>query len=189
MAMPDPGESDATLVARSRKGDRDAFGELVRRWQRPLFARALRSTGSIEEADDMVQETYLRAWRGIGRFRDDPRFGAWALRILANLAIDRARKRAPRASADERVIEALADPAPGPEQRLLAADFDDQVRAALAALPAGRRREVFRMRFVEGRTINEISQQFGVTVGTVKVHLFRLGRELRRRLAGGKAIL
>lgn len=181
----DPGEPDETLVARSRKGDQEAFGELVRRWQRPLFARALRSTGDVSDSDDLVQETFLRAWEGLRRFRDDTRFGPWVLRILGNLAADRGRRRrrevvGAAAGAD------FADPTPDPEERLLSAELSELVHRALAEIPPGRRRETFRMRFVEGRTVKEIARQLQVHDGTVKVHLFRLVRDLRRRLAGEK---
>jgi RNA polymerase sigma-70 factor (ECF subfamily) len=184
--MPDqaPGEPDEVLVARSRRGDREAFGELVRRWQRPLFARAMRGVHSVEAADDLVQETFLRAWKALKSFRDDARFGAWVLRILSNLTADRGRAAGREAALASVAVELARDPAPSPEDILLAREFSGMLEAAAAAVPPGRRRDVFRMRFIEGRTIDEIARAFGVHTGTVKIHLFRLVRELRARLAG-----
>ncbi len=180
--MPDTatGEPDDRLVARSRRGDREAFAELVVRWQRPLYARALRSTRNVEDADDLVQETFLRAWQGLRTFREDTRFGAWLLRILANLAADRGRVRGREVPGAEEL--AIPDARPGPEAELMAGELAAAVQDAMAAIPPGRKREVFRMRFVEGRPIQDIADQLGVHTGTVKVHLFRLARELRRRL-------
>ncbi len=180
------GESDEALVARSRRGDRDAFGELVRRWQRPLFSRALRNTGAISDADDLVQETFLRAWDGVRRIRDDTRFGPWVLRILANLAADRGRRSGREVGGVGPGGIDVVDTAPNPEEELLSAELSELVRRALLQIPPGRQQEMFRKRFVEGRTVREIAREIGVHDGTVKVHLFRLARGLRRRLEGGK---
>jgi len=186
--MPDqaPGEPDEVLVARSRRGDPEAFGELVRRWQRPLFARAMRGVHSVEAADDLVQETFLRAWKGLKSFRDEARFGAWTLRILSNLIADRGRAAGREGAPGPALFELARDPAPSPEDVLLAAEFSGMLQAAVATVPPGRQRDVFRMRFIEGRTISEIAREFGVHTGTVKVHLFRLVRDLRSRLARRK---
>jgi RNA polymerase sigma-70 factor, ECF subfamily len=177
-------EPDGALVRLARAGDRDAFAELVMRWQRPLFARAMRSTRRLEDADDLVQETFLRAWQGLSRFKGDAPFGAWALRILANLATDRARRAGREVAGDDAWFEAMADRRPDPEETLAGAELARAIGDALAAIPPGRKREVFRMRFVEGRPIKEIAEQLGVHGGTVKVHLFRVARDLRRRLTG-----
>ncbi len=178
------GPPDAELVAGARRGDREAFGQLVERWQRPLFARALRATRSVADADDLVQETFLKAWQGLARFRDDAAFGGWTLRILANLAADRGRRGQRQVELPDEAAAALPDGRPGPEDTLLAGELERAVAGALEAIPDGRKKEVFRMRFVEGRTVNEIAGALGVHSGTVKVHLFRLARDLRRRVTG-----
>ena len=179
-----PAEPDELLVARARRRDQGAFAELVARWQRPLFAKALRNSRSLEDADDLVQETFLRAWRELGRFRDDGAFGGWLLRIMANLLADRGRRRGRETPGAETLAEATPDPRPGPDDELARGELEDELRRALEAIPPGRRREVFRMRFVEGMPVNQIADALGVHSGTVKVHVFRLVRELRRRLAG-----
>ena len=184
MAETIPPEPDEALVARARRGEQDAFAELVTRWQRPLFAKALRNSRNLEDADDLVQETFLRAWRELGRFRDDGAFGGWLLRIMANLLADRGRRRGRETPGAEALAEALPDPGPRPDDELARGELEDALRRALDAIPPGRRREVFRMRFVEGMAVNEIAEALGVHSGTVKVHVFRLVRDLKRRLAG-----
>ncbi len=174
---------DEVLVRRARRGDEGAFAELVRRWQRPLTARALAAAGGVEDADDLVQETFLRAFRELGRLRDPGSFGAWCLSTLRRLAVDRARRGHP-APVEAAPPEGVPDPAPDPEEDLLAAELRRAVREELAALPPGRQREVFRLRFTEGLPVREIAARLGLHDGTVKVHLFRGTRLLRARLAG-----
>jgi len=174
---------DAALVHRARRGDEEAFAELVRRWQRPLMARALAAVGRVEDADDLVQETFLRAFRHLDRLRDPGSFGSWCLSTLRRLAVDRARRG--EVPVDEAaLLESTPDPDPGPEEGLLAAELRQAVREQLAALPPGRQREVFRLRFAEGLPVREIAARLGLHAGTVKVHLFRGTRLLRSRLAG-----
>lgn len=173
---------DEALVARARRGDRAAFGELVRRFQRPLMAKALRMTRNIENADDLVQETFLRAFTRLETVRDETRFGGWLFRILENLATDRLRYDARRPVVDGDLDETTASSLPGPEEHLLAREVRRAIRRRLAELPAGRRREVFRLRFVEGLPLAEIARRLGVHTGTVKVHLFRLTKDLRRQV-------
>lgn len=177
-----PSESnDDELVRRARKGDREAFGELVGRYQRPLMAKALRYTRQIEDADDLVQETFLRAWDKLGSFRDETRFGGWVFRILGNLAADRGRKGGREVGGGEELAAAQPSELKGPDEQLLQQEVVARVHEALKTIPEGRKKEVFLMRFVEGLPIHEIADKLGVHSGTVKVHLFRLTRDLRER--------
>ncbi|MBP7146507.1 MAG: RNA polymerase sigma factor [Acidobacteria bacterium] len=179
--------SDTELAEGARRGDEEAFAELVRRFQRPLMARALARTRRLEEADDLVQETFLHAWKGLARYRGEAGPGPWLFRILENLVVDRHRRgrREPAAGGEGAAQAAaeLADPRPGPQDELVAGELARAVQRALAALPPGRKREIFRLRFVEGVPVGEIAARLGVHSGTVKVHLFRGTRELRRALA------
>lgn len=172
---------DDELVRRARKGDAEAFGELVGRYQRPLMAKALRYTRQIEDADDLVQETFLRAWDKLGSFRDETRFGGWLFRILGNLAADRGRKAGREVGGGDEMAAARPSEIHGPEESMLQREIVDRVHEALRAIPEGRKKEVFLLRFVEGLPIHEIAARLGVHSGTVKVHLFRLTRDLRRR--------
>ncbi len=177
-----PSESnDDELVRRARKGDREAFGELVGRYQRPLMAKALRYTRQLEDADDLVQETFLRAWDKLGSFRDETRFGGWLFRILGNLAADRGRRSGREVGGGDELAAAQPSELKGPDEALLQREVVTRVHEALKTIPEGRKREVFLMRFVEGLPIHEIADKLGVHSGTVKVHLFRLTRDLRRR--------
>ena len=177
-----PNESDdEELVRRARKGDREAFGELVGRYQRPLMAKALRYTRQLEDADDLVQETFLRAWDKLGSFRDESRFGGWLFRILGNLAADRGRKSGREVGGGDELAAAQPSELRGPDERLLQQEVVARVHETLKTIPEGRKKEVFLMRFVEGLPIHEIADKLGVHSGTVKVHLFRLTRDLRAR--------
>lgn len=181
-STPIPAMTDVALVAAARCGDQQAFAELVTRYQRPLMSRALRLTRQIEDADDLVQETFLRAWRSLGSFREDDRFGGWLFRILSNLAIDRGRHLRREAPITDPALLDVADQAYGPEESLLAEEIARAVDDALAKMPPGRQREIFELRFRQHLAVHEIAEQLGLHTGTVKVHLFRGTRQLRRAL-------
>jgi RNA polymerase sigma-70 factor (ECF subfamily) len=183
VALTAPYDDDRHLVVRARSGDQSAFGELVTRYQRPLMAKALRSTRQLEDADDLVQETFLRAWRALSTFREDDRFGGWLFRILTNLLIDRGRVLGREQPMGNEVGVELSDPAQRPDEALLAAEITDAVQRALESLPPGRQRQIFELRFVQHLPVQAIAETLGVHSGTVKVHLFRGAKELRRVLA------
>jgi len=171
--------SDAQLVGRARGGDVDAFSELVRRHQRPLMAKAMSSTRNVADADDLVQEAFMRAFRSLAKVRDASRFGPWLHRVLANLLADRGRRSGREPLSEEALPTEPVDGDPGPERRLLAREIAASLRSALEALPSGRQKEVFRMRYVDGLPVQEIATRLGVHSGTVKVHLFRTSQKLR----------
>ena len=176
------GDFDAPLVRRARRGDLEAFSELIRRYQRPLTAKALGSLRHVEDADDLVQEAFLRAYKNLGSFRDDTRFGPWIHRILGNLIVDRVRRSGREVDGGDDVAAELPDGERGPEEQLLAAELSTRVREALDALPEGRQKEIFQMRYVSGLPIQEIAERLSVHTGTVKTHLFRTSRKLREQL-------
>ena len=137
-----PSESnDDELVRRARKGDREAYGELVGRYQRPLMAKALRYTRHIEDADDLVQETFLRAWDKLGSFRDETRFGGWLFRILGNLAADRGRRSGREVSGGDELAAAQPSELKGPDEQLLmvlamtvAQEYDKEIQSQHARI-------------------------------------------------------
>lgn len=177
-----PVPDDATLARRARRGDLEAFELLVTRHQRLLTAHALRRVRHVEDADDLVQEAFIRAWERLGSLSDPGSFRAWIRRILDRLAIDRARSAGPRTGSDEGLEETLADDASSPEDELLGRELAARIDEALDALPPGRQREVMRLRFCEGLPIQDIADRLGVHTGTVKVHIFRSSRRLRAEL-------
>jgi RNA polymerase sigma-70 factor (ECF subfamily) len=177
---------DAAVVARVLAGDREAFSDLVRRHQRWVTVVAFRSTRDLGAADDVAQEAFLRAYQALAGWRGEASFRTWLAQIVRNLLRDRAlepeRREEPLAAA----AEALAAE-PGQEQALLDRETLDALRQAYAAIPPGRQREVVRMRFVEGRRLEEIAKVLGLRVGTVKAHLFRGSQKLRALLASPSA--
>jgi RNA polymerase sigma-70 factor (ECF subfamily) len=172
-------EDEAFLVARARTGDRDAFAELVRRYQRLVFAVSYRLLGDPDLAEDVAQETFIRAFLSLEHFRGTT-MRAWLLRIAHNAALDQLRASARRRTVPlEHASEhASVDvPEPGIEQAGLRAALE----AALAALPVEQRAVVV-LADVEGLPYEEIAQTLGLPLGTVKSRLARARMRLRTLL-------
>jgi RNA polymerase sigma-70 factor, ECF subfamily len=175
---------DEVLVARARSGDQDAFGTLMARHRDGVFTMALRLVGERETAADVTQEAFLRAWRGLARFRGEARFTTWLYRITVNTASNHrarvARHRA--ASLDE--TAGVADPdAPSPEDAAERVGVRRDLLAALAALPM-RQRTVVVLKDVYGWTHQEIAGALGISVTAAKVRLHRARARLRDHLGG-----
>jgi RNA polymerase sigma-70 factor, ECF subfamily len=173
----------ADLVAAAKAGDREAFDELVRATYAETYTLAYRLTGDEEDARDVVQEAYLRAYRGLKRFRGDAQFSTWMYRITANCAATFLGKRK-RDRHDE-----LADDAPLPDEH---PDFDPQARAdatalrdrlevALAELPP-RLRSVVVLRDIYDLPHESIAAELGISESAAKVRLHRARRKLRDQL-------
>jgi len=170
---------DDELVAAARDGDRDAFEELVRRTYTDTFTLARRLTGNDEDARDVTQDTYLRAWRGIGKFRGDAQFSTWLYRITANTANTHLRKRR-RTRAEP--LDEFNDP---PERRgeshpaavVEAADLLERVSAAIDELPE-KLRQVVVLRDVYGLSHESIGEELDISVTAAKVRLHRARRKL-----------
>jgi len=178
--MPDP---LAPLVAAARDGDREAFEELVRATSAATYTLAHRLLGDEEDAKDVVQETYLRAYRGLRRFRGDAAFETWLYRITANCAATTLGRRAKHRH-DELDDDA---PLPDPERRHdpeASADsgaLRDRLVEALAALPP-RLRQVVVLRDVYDLPHEAIATELGISEGAAKVRLHRARRRLREHL-------
>ena len=177
---------DAELVDRVLSGDQDAFGELVGKHQRWVTVVALRSTGNLEEADDVAQDTFLRAYRALPGWRREASFATWLGQILRNRLRDRGR----RGPVSEDPLDTASEPVAEPEQEqsLLDAEMLGALREAYEALPEGRQRQVIRLRFLEGKRLEEIATELGLRVGTVKAHLFRGTQRLKGILSGPKEV-
>jgi RNA polymerase sigma-70 factor, ECF subfamily len=180
-------ESDAAQVARARSGDEEAFRVLVERHSRAVFRLAYRMTGNDADAEDVVQEAFLKAYRSLGRFDERSAFSSWLYRITANTALDqlRARKRreAPleHAEADEAPSFDVPAPEPGPERVAMGGEVQRRVKAALARL-SERERAAFVLRHFEGMTTEEIGDVLGLEAGAAKHSVFRAVRKLRAAL-------
>ena len=182
-----------SLIRNAQAGDRMAFEELVRRHDREVLRLAQSLMRSPEDARDVYQESFLRAYRNIGRFRFECSFYTWLYRIVTNVCLDAMRRRMSRpedqapaighdvAESDffDRQPQASADA--NPEKALLASEISEQIAAAMKHL-SPRERMVFEMKHHHGLRLRAIGEMLGTTEETVKNSLFRATRKLRASL-------
>ena len=178
--------TDAATVSRARAGDSDAFRLLVEQHSRPVFRVAYRITGNEHDADDVVQETFLRAYRQLDRFQERANFGTWLHRIAINCALDllRSRGRIDRhygGDPEEAEMTGAASTDPQQDRLLLSAELRDQVAAAMERL-SGNERTAFVLRHFEGMPVEEIGKTLGIQVNAAKHTIFRAVRKLRESL-------
>lgn len=171
---------DQEIVARVRAGDREAFRLLVERHSRDVYGLALRVTGNEQDPEDVVQESFLRAYRALDRFDERATFQTWLYRITANCALDLVRKR--RGAVDAaNFLDTLPAGAPSAERMALGREVHGLVRDALDGMTFQERR-AFLLRHVEGRSIPEISERLNLGESAAKHSIFRAVRKLRRVL-------
>ncbi len=179
--------TDEELVALSMGGDVESFNQLVLRWERPIYALAYRVIGREEDARDVVQETFLRAFRGIGNFRGQAKFSSWVYRIALNLCRDwiRRERRAPILPAPEGVdvVELAAEqgPAESIEDLVARNDISKVVADLMTRLPEEQRTAII-LKEYHGMTFQEIADLQGVPLSTVKTRLYQGLTVLRRHL-------
>jgi RNA polymerase sigma-70 factor (ECF subfamily) len=183
--------TDADVVARARDGDNEAFRALVERHSRGLFHLAYRMTGSENDAEDIVQETFLRAYRRLDRFESRAGFGTWLHKIAANCALDliRARKRhgelldadATGGAGGPAATEMLTAEQLTAEQLVFGGELQQRVAAAMARLSVNER-AAFVMRHQEKMSIDEIGRALGLRENATKQSIFRAVQKLRRAL-------
>jgi RNA polymerase sigma-70 factor (ECF subfamily) len=171
------------LVALAREGDQSAFEELVRRTHRETYTLALRLLGDEEDARDVTQETYLRAYRGLKRFRGDAQFSTWLYRITANCAATQLGKRQRHRHAELSDDQAIVDlrPEVDPEARADAAALRSELSGALRALPP-KLRAVVVLRDIYDLPHESIAAELGISESAAKVRLHRARRKLREHL-------
>lgn len=180
----DDASSDARLVAAARAGDRDAFGELVTRYQQRLFHVLAPIVGSAEDAADAAQDAFIQAFAKLESFRGESQFYTWLCRIALNTAYSRRRRRRPTASLDDAKGNAGAEP---PDPRLTAQEDAmrreeiEQVRTALANL-GDQHSKILVLREIEGCSYETIAEILDLPVGTVRSRLFRARLQLRDKL-------
>jgi RNA polymerase sigma-70 factor, ECF subfamily len=187
-----PHDSDAGLVRRAAEGDVAAFGLLVERYQRPMTALVARMTPNADDVDDVVQELFVRAWKGLPTFRGDAQFSTWLYRIAVNTALKhRSRRRDENTvslSAEELTggIDSLTAGASGADgDPFLSAQRKEQeelVRRAVLGLPE-KQRAVVVLHYFEGRSCEEISQIVNCSVGTVWSRLHYACKRLKETLS------
>jgi len=176
---------DATLVEAARRGDQGAFSDLVRETNRSVYGLVFRLVGNHDDAADVMQETYLRIWRGLRNFRGDAAFDTWVYRVAANTAMTHLKKRGRTPEpVDPADLEPLERPAPEAETSPDA----EAVEEALKKLPETMR-TVLVMKDMYGFSLEEIAKQVGATEGAVKVRLFRARRRLAELVYGSDVVV
>jgi RNA polymerase sigma-70 factor (ECF subfamily) len=189
--------TDEELVARSIRGDADSFNQLVLRWERPIYALAYRTIGREEDARDVCQETFLRAFRALPRFRGQAKFSSWIYRIALNLCHDWVRRERrtgfvqPSEEVDLMDLAAAEEPSESIEDLVARRDQIHTVERAMALLPEEQRTAIV-LKEYHGLTFQEIADLMGCPLSTVKTRLYQGLSVLRRELtktAGPKSPL
>lgn len=163
---------DGDLAGRAQKGDHRAFADLVRRYQDPIFRFVLRLTGSRDEAMDLTQDAFMKAWQALPGWRPEARFRTWLYRIAHNAAIDVLRRRQVVGFEPLGDESDVADGAPGPEGHLHTRQRYALLEAALRRLPVAHR-EVLLLREIDGLSYAEIAAALVINEGTVKSRIAR----------------
>lgn len=177
-------ETDDALMARTAMGEEAAFRLLVQRWEAQVRAFLVSMLGSLEEAEDLTQETFVKVYRQADRYRSEGLFKSWLLRIAGNLARSRLRRRKIlRWVSFDPVVHDVRDERPGPDGGLVEGERARAVRAAVAELP-DRQRQALVLHRYQGLKYKEIAAAMGTTVPGVESLIQRALASLRTDLAG-----
>jgi RNA polymerase sigma-70 factor (ECF subfamily) len=172
------------LLDACRRGDREAFEEIVRITYRPVYTLAYRLVGDRQDAEDVCQEAYLRVFRALGTFRGDARFETWLYRIVTNAALSFLRRKGRFGDLRSEPVEPAE---PSLDLPLADRTVDrDALESALQELPVGMRAVVV-LKDVYGLSHQEIAEELGASEGAVKVRLHRARKRLKDRLVGAEA--
>ena len=182
-------QEEQALVRRAAGGDPDAFEELVTAYEKQVYHLALRMTANPDDAMDLSQETFLRAWRGLASYRSDSAFSTWLYRLASNVCIDFLRRQkkqkvVPLYHTDDEEEErelSLPQPGPGPEEQILRQLEQEQVAQALAQLEP-EYRQALTLCVIQGLSYTEIAQVLGIKEGTVKSRIARAREKMRNIL-------
>jgi RNA polymerase sigma-70 factor (ECF subfamily) len=174
-----------SVLSRARQGDSEAFQILVERHGRAAFQVAWRITGNEQDAEDVVQESFIRAYRNLGGFESRAHFGTWLHRIVANCALDALRGRHTRLEhfpgEPLGIAEAVPAGDPGPERLAESSELGRRIATVMDELTP-LERAAFALRHHEGRSIHEIGKTLGLGTSAAKHAVFRAVRKLRARL-------
>ena len=189
-SITDPPSEELVLVRAAKSGDDKAFGELVRRYDRNVFRIAQHITQNREDAEDVVQDAFLKAYTNLQQFQEQSKFYTWLVRIAVNEALMKLRRRRPERTVsldegikteDDSVPREVADWAPNPEQNYNQAELREILSRTIQGLPPGFR-TVFILRDVEGLSTEETAEALELSVPAVKSRLLRARLQLRERL-------
>lgn len=185
-------DDDLGLVRRACAGDREAFYLLVSRYERNLYRTAMALTHNPADAEEVVQETFLRAFEYLGQFRGEAKFQTWLTQITLNTARMKIRKQhaglwesldEPRETDEGLIPRDVAEWRENPEEQLGRAETEELLHQALRGLPPGYR-EVITLRDIQMLSTQETAELMGMSVANVKTRLLRARLQLRERLAG-----
>ena len=178
--------AERILIEKAQSGDEDAFGAIVRRYQRPVLDFVYRMTGDPDGANDLAQDVFVRAWRGIGRFEKRPgaAFSTWLFQIARNACIDVHRRRARdplcKAVDDPAALEASAS-SDSVARNVAAREIGEQVAAAISRLPEDQRATIVLAEY-RGMSHEEIAAVMQCSIKSVEARLYRARQALRVRL-------
>ena len=183
-SLSDLEDLDRQSIEAFRGGQREAFDHLVRAHRSRVFGICYRYTGNRADADDVSQEVFLRAYKGLPRFRGEARFSTWLYRIAVNACLNWV---AGRKRDTSELSEDLVDPGPSPQERASQSELSTTLRAAVRRLPDRQRMTVV-LRVYEGLSHKEIGAVMGCPVGTAKANLFFALKNLRKLLPGENSV-
>ncbi|UOF91938.1 RNA polymerase sigma factor SigW [Fodinisporobacter ferrooxydans] len=174
--------SEIKLIKRAKRGDQQAFAEIVERYKDKLYNVAFRMLGNRQEAEDAVQEAFLRAYANLKTYDSSYKFTTWIYRIITNLSIDRLRKRKIDESLDAAndpdeisLYHTISSDELTPEEEIVRSETQDEVQSAILQLPPAYRATIL-LKYVHDRSVQEISEILRIPAATVKTRLHR-GRE------------
>ena len=184
---------EASLIEEARSGNASSFSVLVEIYQERAIHAANSFVGNLEDARDIAQEAFVKAYENLGRFEAQSRFYTWLYRILINTCKDFLRKKKFRQTfsfwfgrEEEEGLDPVVnvvDPSKNASESLLNRELGTSISEALETLPS-RQKSVFILRYLEGMSLNEISQTLSLSVGAVKAHLWQAGQKMRIILGG-----
>ena len=180
VARPRLREDDRAAIEACQRGDREAFDRLVQRYQRDVYRLCYRYLNNHEDADDVAQEVFLRAYRAIGRFRGESAFSTWLYRIAVNACLN---FRAARKPSAVEFPDTIVDPRPGAQSAVERDERSRRVRDAVSRLPEKQRATVI-LKVYHDLTHEEVAGILGSTGGTVKANLFHALGNLKKTLGG-----
>ena len=166
------------IIARARRGDADAFEQLVVAYRDQVFRLALRMCGNEADADEVAQEAFLSAWKALPNFRGDSQFSTWLYQLTSHAAIDLMRRKKRQIAAEDITEVSAPDPAPGPQQQAEQSETRQAVRDAMAQL-SPEYRQIVVLRFLQELSYEEIGAVLKLPPGTVKSRLNRAKSQLK----------
>ena len=181
--------SEEQLIRRAQQGDNGAFEELLLLHQKKVYNLCLRMSANPDDALDLSQEAFLRAWRSLGQYQFEASFSTWLFRLTSNICIDflRRKKRRQETSlteSDEGAELSVPDAQPGPEQQAMTNETKIELARAMEQL-SPEHREILQLRVIEDLQYEQIADILGVRVGTVKSRLARARLSFRKILKAG----